>query len=43
MCCLERIEKHADPNQYCTVPGSSTVTALISMVHKWLYETDGTG
>jgi hypothetical protein len=32
------ILKNVDPNQYGTVPGSSTVTALISMVHKWLYE-----
>jgi hypothetical protein len=37
------ILKNLDPNQYGTVPGSSTVTALINMVHKWLYETDGTG
>ena len=34
MCCLERIEKLSFRKSY--------VTALISMVHKWLYETDGT-
>ena len=35
--------KIIDPNQFGTIPGSSTVMALISMVHKWLKETDGTG
>ena len=32
-----------DPNQFGTVPGSSTTMALISMLHKWLGDTDGTG
>ena len=35
--------KIIDPRQFGTVPGSSTVTALISMFHKWLGDTDGTG
>ena len=35
--------KVVDPNQFGTIPGSSTVMALISMVHKWLKDTDGTG
>ena len=32
-----------DPKQFGTVPGSSTTMALISMLHKWLGDTDGTG
>ena len=35
--------KIIDPRQFGTVPGSSTVTALIIMFHKWLGDTDGTG
>ena len=35
--------KIEDRSQYGTVPGYSTVMALISMFHKWLSETDGTG
>ena len=35
--------KIIDPCQFGTVPGSSTVMALISMFHKWLGDTDGTG
>ena len=35
--------KIIDPRQFGTVPGSSTVMALISMFHKWLGDTDGTG
>ena len=35
--------KSVDNTQYGTIPGSSTVMALISMFHKWLCETDGTG
>lgn len=31
------------PNSSGTIPGLSTVMALISMVQKWLRETDGTG
>ena len=34
--------KIIDPNQFGTIPDSSTVMALISMVQKWLRETDGT-
>ena len=37
------VTKIIDPNQFGTIPGSSTVMALISMVHKWLKESDGTG
>ena len=32
-----------DPNQYGTVPKSSTTHALIHMVHIWAKETDGNG
>ena len=32
-----------DPRQFGPIPGSSTVTALISMFHKWLGDTNGTG
>ena len=35
--------KSDDPNQFGTIPGSSTVMALINMVHKWLVGTDETG
>ena len=35
--------KIIDPRQFGTVPGSSTVMALISTFHKWLGDTDGTG
>ena len=35
--------KILDPNQYGAVPNSSTVHALIHMVHVWLKETDGNG
>ena len=34
------LEKVADPNQFGTIYGSSTVLALISMVHNWLQATD---
>ena len=32
-----------DQNQYGTVPNSSTVYALISMLHNWYNDTDGNG
>jgi hypothetical protein len=32
-----------DPNQYGTIPNSSTVRALISMLHSWSKSTDGNG
>ena len=32
-----------DPNQFGIISVSSTVLALISMVHKWLEATDGNG
>ena len=32
-----------DHNQYRTVPNSSTVYALISMLHNWYNDTDGNG
>ena len=32
-----------DPNQYGGIPGSSTLYALISMVHNWSQGTDVTG
>ena len=32
-----------DPKQFDFIPGSSTKFALISMLHKWLAATDGTG
>ena len=35
--------KVIDNNQFGTVPKSSTTQALISMLHKWNKETDGTG
>ena len=36
------IIKSVDPNQFGTIPGSSTVMPLISMLHWWLGDTDGT-
>ena len=35
------LEGKADPNQFGTVSGSSTVLALLSMIHEWLQATDG--
>ncbi len=35
--------KKVDPNQYGTIPSSSTVQALISMLHTWSKSTDGNG
>jgi hypothetical protein len=35
--------KNVDPQQYGTVPNSSTTLALINMVHTWLQSTDGNG
>ena len=32
-----------DPNQFGTIPKSSTTQALISMIHKWPMATDSTG
>ena len=37
------LEDVDDPNQFGNISGSSTVLALISMVHKWLEATDGNG
>ena len=37
------LEEKVAPNQFGTIAGSSTVMALISMVHKWLEATDGNG
>ena len=37
------VGKVADPNQFGTISSSSTVLALISMVHYWLQTTDGNG
>ena len=36
---LERI----DPDQYGAIPKSSTIHALISMIHQWAQTIDGTG
>ena len=35
------LERIADSNQFGTVSGSSTVLALLSMIHEWLQATDG--
>ena len=35
--------KKVDPNQYGTIPNSSTVHALVSMIHSWSKSTDGNG
>lgn len=35
--------KIIDPNQYGTVPKSSTTFALLSMIHEWTKGTDGNG
>lgn len=35
--------KKVDPQQFGTVPGSSTTYALISMLHSWNSSTDGNG
>ena len=37
------LERKADSNQFGTVSGSSTVLALLSMIHEWLQTTDGNG
>ena len=37
------LESLVDSNQFGTISGSSTVLALISMIHKWLEATDGNG
>ena len=37
------VVKSIDPNQFGTISDSSTVMALISTLHKWLGDTDGTG
>ena len=37
------LENLVDSNQFGTISGSSTVLALISMIHKWLEATDGNG
>ena len=37
------LEKTVDHNQFGTISGSSTVLALISMIHSWLKVTDGNG
>lgn len=35
--------KQIDPDQYGGIPNSSTLHALISMVHRWTEATDGSG
>ena len=35
--------KKIDPNQYGAIPKSSTIFALLSMVHNWTSGLDGTG
>ena len=37
------ILKVIDPNQYGTIPNSSTTIALINMLHHWFLGTDGNG
>ena len=37
------LEDVVDPNQLGNISGSSTVLALIGMLHKWLEATDGKG
>ena len=37
------LESLVDSNQFGTISGSSTVLALINMIHKWLKATDGNG
>ena len=37
------ILKKIDPNQYGTIPQSSTTSALLSMMHNWTSGLDGTG
>ena len=37
------LERKADSNQFGTVSGSSTVLALLSMIHEWLQTTHGNG
>jgi hypothetical protein len=39
---LAVLEK-VDPNQYGTIPNSSTIHALVSMLHSWSRSTDGNG
>ena len=40
---LPAILKVIDPNQYGTIPNSSTTIALINMLHHWFLGTDGNG
>ena len=42
-CIKLAIIKSVDPNQFGTIPGSSTFMTLVSMLHKWPGDTDGTG
>ena len=35
------VRKKVDPNQYGTIPNSSTVHALVSMLHSWSESIDG--
>ena len=37
------ILKIIDPNQYGSIPKSSTTSALFSMMHNWTSGLDGTG
>ena len=37
------VMKIIDPNQFGTISNSSTTMAIISMLHKWYGDTDGTG
>ena len=37
------VMKVLDSNQYGAVPKSSTTIALLSIIHKWITETDGNG
>ena len=37
------VMKVLDSNQYGAVPKSSTTIALLSMIHEWITETDGSG
>ena len=42
-CIRPALERKADSNQFGTVSGSSTILALLSMIHEWLQTTDGNG
>ena len=40
---LNQLLQNIDPQQFGTIPKSSTTRALVNMTHNWLVNTDGNG